>query len=60
MPVDAGTQLKAEGHREQALEKYEQAVKLCPTYADGFYDLGVYYSENEQVSWPRTMLLQRP
>ena len=49
----AGTQLKAEGLKEEALQKYEEAVKVCPTYADGFYDLGVYYSEAQQVSCTR-------
>ncbi len=49
MFANAGTQLKAQGHREEALEKYKQAVSRCPGYADGFYDLGVYYSEEQQV-----------
>ena len=45
----AGTQLKVQGLKEEALNKYEEAVSICPTYADGFYDLGVYYSEAQQV-----------
>lgn len=47
--VSAATQLKSAGQQEAALVKYQQAVKVCPAYADGFYDLGVYYSENNQV-----------
>ena len=45
----SGTQLKAQGQRVEAQDKYTQAVQICPTYADGFYDLGVYYSEDQQV-----------
>ncbi len=45
----SGTQLKAQGQRVEAQDKYKQAVHICPTYADGFYDLGVYYSEDQQV-----------
>lgn len=45
----SGTQLKAQGQRVEAQDKYTEAVQICPTYADGFYDLGVYYSENQQV-----------
>ena len=45
----AGTQLKVQGLKEEALHRYEEAVKICPTYADGFYDLGVYHSEAQQV-----------
>lgn len=47
--VSAATQLKSAGQQEAALVKYQQAVEICPTYAEGFYDLGVYYSENNQV-----------
>ena len=47
--VPAATQLKSAGQREAALVKYQQAVDICPSYADGFYDLGVYYSEDSQV-----------
>ena len=49
--VSAATQLKSAGQREAALVKYQQAVEVCPAYADGFYDLGVYYSEDSQVGW---------
>ena len=45
----AGTELKSAGQREAALAKYQQAVDISPTYTDGFYDLGVYYSEENQV-----------
>lgn len=47
--ASSGTQLKAQGQRAEAQDKYKQAVQICPTYADGFYDLGVYYSEDQQV-----------
>lgn len=47
--ASVGTQLKSSGQREMAFAKYQQAVEVCPTYADGFYDLGVYYSEDNQV-----------
>ena len=47
--ASAGTQLKSAGQREAAFAKYQQAVEVSPTYADGFYDLGVYYSEDSQV-----------
>ena len=49
--VPAATQLKSAGQREAALTKYQQAVDICPAYADGFYDLGVYYSEDSQVGY---------
>ena len=48
--VSAATQLKSAGQREAALVKYQQAVEICPAYSDGFYDLGVYYSEDSQVA----------
>lgn len=47
--MPAATQLKSAGQREAALIKYQQAVEVYPAYADGFYDLGVYYSEDSQV-----------
>lgn len=48
-PMSAGTQLKASGQHQQALEAYQQATSVCPDHAAGFYDLGVYYSEQHQV-----------
>lgn len=45
----AGTKLKGAGKSHEALQKYQEAVKICPDYAAGFYDLGVYYTENNQV-----------
>ena len=45
----AGTKMKGAGKSHEALEKYQEAVQVCPDYAAGFYDLGVYYTENSQV-----------
>ena len=53
--MSAATQLKSAGQREAALVKYQQAVEICPDYADGFYDLGLFYSEASQVGLPASL-----
>lgn len=47
--MPAGTRLKASGKSHEALAKYQEAVAVCADYAAGYYDLGVYYSEINQV-----------
>ena len=47
--ADLGTWLKTSGSTSEALERYQQAVQVCPSCAAGHYNLGVITSEAKQV-----------
>jgi protein O-GlcNAc transferase len=44
-----GTELKQKGNMAGALAKYEEATAACPSYAPAFYNMGVIFSESQQV-----------
>ena len=45
---DLGTKLKAYGTTQEAIERYQQALVVCPTCATVHYNMGVITSEMKQ------------
>jgi tetratricopeptide (TPR) repeat protein len=45
---DLGTKLKACGSTQEAIERYQQALCVCPTCATVHYNMGVVTSEMKQ------------
>ncbi|KAJ9513129.1 hypothetical protein QJQ45_029380 [Haematococcus lacustris] len=46
--TDLGTQAKGKGASGEALDYYQRAIEMAPTYAPAFYNLGVLHSECKQ------------
>ena len=40
---DLGQQLDAQGHEEEAIEKYKQAIRLDPSKSESYYNIGLIY-----------------